>query len=210
MNARPPLLTTRRTLRAKRVLDVAVSAAGLVASAPLLAVIATAVRLDSRGPVIFRQERVGRHGSSFRIHKFRTMSDGSSAALVSAEGDARVTRVGSVLRRTKLDELPQLLDVLLGDMALVGPRPEVPRYVAHWPPEARELILAVRPGITDPASLVFRHEGRLLADVDDPETYYLESLLPAKVSLYVDYVRSMSLRGDLEILAATFRAVLRG
>lgn len=194
---------------AKRGLDVALSCVGLAVAAPVLAAAAVAVRMTSPGPVFFRQERVGWHGEIFKIHKFRTMRVGGGS-FVSTTGDPRITRVGSVLRSTKLDELPQLLDVLAGDMSLVGPRPEVPRYVALWSPEDRETILSARPGITDPASIALRNEADRLGEQADPEAYYEQVLLPEKCAMYVDYVRTRSFRGDLAILLGTVRAVLRG
>ena len=155
---------------AKRLFDVLAAGVGLLLLAPLLAAIALWVRVDSPGPVFFRQQRVGRHGVPFRIHKFRTMAHAPVAAgpLLTVGADARVTRAGRFLRRTKLDELPQLVDVLQGTMSLVGPRPEVPRYVALYPPELRAVVLSVRPGITDPASLLFRDEGEVLGRAADP------------------------------------------
>lgn len=193
----------------KRFIDVVASAVGLAILSPVLVVVAVAVRLDSGGPVLFRQERVGRHGVTFRIHKFRSLRTEAGGPLVSASHDSRITRVGAVLRRTKLDELPQLYDVLLGHMSLVGPRPEVPAYVALWPDGDRATILSVRPGITDPASIVLRNEADELAAAPDPEAYYLASLLPRKAGMYVEYVRTQSLRGDLRILVRTVQVVLR-
>jgi lipopolysaccharide/colanic/teichoic acid biosynthesis glycosyltransferase len=191
----------------KRMFDVAVSAVALVVLSPVLLICAVAVRLDSRGPALFRQERVGLGGTTFRIHKFRSLRVGPAGALISPSGDPRVTRVGAFLRRTKLDELPQLFDVLVGHMSLVGPRPEVPRYAALWPQEYREAILSVRPGITDPASVAFRHESDELAGADDPEDYYVTVLLPEKARMYADYVRTRTFLRDLVILARTGRAV---
>lgn len=191
----------------KRLFDVAVSAIALVVLSPVLLICAVAVRLDSRGPALFRQERVGLGGTTFRIHKFRSLRLGPAGALISPSGDPRVTRVGAFLRRTKLDELPQLFDVLVGHMSLVGPRPEVPRYAALWPQEYRETILSVRPGITDPASVAFRHESDELAGADDPEDYYVTVLLPEKARMYADYVRTRTFLRDLMILARTGRAV---
>jgi lipopolysaccharide/colanic/teichoic acid biosynthesis glycosyltransferase len=196
------------TVDAKRVVDVALAAAALVVSGPFLVVIGLAVRLDSDGPAIFRQERVGRAGEIFRIHKFRTLRVGASGPLISRTSDPRITRVGAVLRRTKLDELPQLLDVLAGHMSLVGPRPELPQYVAVWPPSARAVILSVRPGITDPVSIEYRNEAAELEAAADPEAHYLHVLLPRKVAKYVQYVESRSLAGDLMVLGRTLRAVL--
>lgn len=193
---------------AKRVFDIAVSSGLLIATSPLLAVVAVAVKVDSPGPVIFRQTRVGRHGRAFHIHKFRTMTAGRTGPLVTTAGDARVTRVGRLLRASKLDELPQLVDVLRGSMSLVGPRPEVPQYVELWPAEARELILSVRPGITDPATVQLRWESDVLARQAEPERYYAEVLLPAKAAAYVDYVEHRTFRGDLRILVSTAREVV--
>lgn len=196
-------------LRVKRALDLTLSVAGLIATSPVLAVAALAVRLDSPGPVFFRQERIGQGGKSFRIHKFRTMSHGAAGLAVSTSSDARITRVGRVLRRSKLDELPQLIDVVRGEMSLVGPRPEVAKYVAQWPEEARQVILSVRPGITDPASIEMRNESELLANQEDPESFYLSELLPLKAGMYVEYVQSRSLLTDLKVIAQTIRTVVR-
>ena len=194
----------------KRLFDVIVSGFGLAITSPVLAALAAAIRLDSAGPALFRQERVGREGQTFWIHKFRTLRRDSPGALLSPARDARITRVGGLLRRSKLDELPQLLDVLAGHMSLVGPRPEVPRYVAFWPAEHRHTILSVRPGITDPASILLRNEGDLLASAPDPERYYIEKLLPQKVALYLGYVKDRTFFGDLRILARTVSTIVTG
>lgn len=201
--------TRRRSgTTAKRTFDVVVAGTGTVVFAPLMAVIAVLVRIDSRGRVLFRQERVGRGGKLFRIHKFRTMRD-EPGGLLAATGDTRVTRVGIWLRRTKLDELPQLFDVLVGDMSLVGPRPEIPVFVEAWPAAAREIVLSVRPGITDPATILLRDEGDELAAAQNPEEHYRTVLMPRKVDLYVSYVRDRSLLGDVEILLRTVVAVVQ-
>jgi lipopolysaccharide/colanic/teichoic acid biosynthesis glycosyltransferase len=192
----------------KRLLDAAASAAGLLVLSPILVAVAVAVRLDSPGPVLFRHERVGRHGRKFHVLKFRSMTHRSTGAQITAAGDARVTRVGRILRRTKLDELPQLLNVLVGDMSLVGPRPEVQRYVDLFPAEYAE-ILRVRPGITDLAAIEYRDEERLLAASTDPESEYRSTVLPAKIALYRRYLAERSLATDLRILARTVAAVLR-
>ena len=153
----------------KRLIDLVSAALGLLLLAPLLLLLALAIKLDSPGPVFFRQERVGRFGRLFRIFKFRTMtvSRPTGDIELTVAGDARITRVGAVLRRTKLDELAQLIDVLRGTMSLVGPRPEVPRYVAHYPAAWRERLLSVRPGITDFASVHYQDENTLLARASD-------------------------------------------
>lgn len=193
---------------AKRTFDVVVAGAGLVVLSPVLAVVALAVRLDSPGPAVFRQERVGRHGRPFRIHKFRTMSVVHDGRPVSAEGDSRVTRLGHFLRRSKIDELPQLLDVVTGRMSLVGPRPELPEFVDLWSPEERRIILSVRPGITDPASIALRNEAAELGRVADPSRHYVESLLPRKAAMYADYVRTRSFARDVVVLLRTVQAVV--
>jgi lipopolysaccharide/colanic/teichoic acid biosynthesis glycosyltransferase len=191
---------------AKRVFDFVCSALGLLLLAPLLLVVSAWIRLDSRGPVFFRQERVGRFGVPFRIHKFRTMShEARQGPQITVGADARITRAGSFLRRHKLDELPQLIDVLKGDMSLVGPRPEVPRYVAMYPQDLREKVLSVRPGITDPASLQFRDESGLLARAADPEREYVEVVMPAKLKLAAQYVERATLATDLHLIGRTLR-----
>ena len=197
----------------KRALDIAIAAFALALLAPLIAIVALLVKLESRGPVFFRQTRVGRHGEPFRIFKFRTMAhagdddEASAGPELTVEGDARITRVGAVLRRTKLDELPQLIDVLRGTMSLVGPRPEVPRYVEHYTPDERARVLSVRPGITDFASLRYRDENALLARAADPEREYLDVILPSKLRYALDYVEHGSVADDLRVLGLTLRTV---
>ena len=195
---------------AKRLFDLLIAAAALVLAAPLMLAIAAWIKLDSRGPVFFRQDRVGRHGRVFRIHKFRTMKYDPSdrGPQVTVGGDARITRVGQLLRGSKLDELPQLIDVLQGTMSLVGPRPEVPRYLPFYPPALRDKILSVRPGITDLASIEYRRESELLASADDPERAYVEQVLPEKLRYAEQYVDCASLWMDIRLLCRTLRAVL--
>ncbi|PZP27288.1 MAG: sugar transferase [Roseateles depolymerans] len=194
---------------AKRLFDILAAAAGLLLLSPLLLLAALWVKLDSPGPVLFRQTRVGRHGVPFSIHKFRTMRVAPGAAITVGE-DPRITRSGRVLRQTKLDELPQLWDVLRGAMSLVGPRPELPNYVALYPAELRAVVLSVRPGITDPASLAFSHEAELLAAASDPEREYREVVLPAKLRLSADYAARATLATDLGLILATLGRVFRG
>ena len=194
----------------KRAFDVASSAVGLVVLSPVFLVVAALIKAQDRGPVFFRQERVGRHGRPFRIHKFRTMRVANAGALITSADDARITPVGAFLRRTKLDELPQLIDVLRGDMSVVGPRPEVPRYVAMWGDDARAEILSVRPGISDPAAIAFRNEQDVLAAADDPERHSVEVILPQKVAMYLDYVRTRSFVGDLRVIFGTLAEIARG
>ncbi len=196
---------------AKRLFDWLASTCGLLVLAPVLVVLAFWIKLDSAGPVFFRQERVGRGGKLFRIHKFRTMvTDAERRGLqITVGADARVTRVGQWLRKYKLDELPQLLDVWLGHMSLVGPRPEVPRYVACYPADVRDVVLSVRPGITDRASIEFKDENEILGRAADPHLAYVNEVLPIKLRFYVDYVAHRSFRSDVGIIVATIRALVR-
>lgn len=193
----------------KRAFDVAASAAGLVVLSPVFVGVGVAIWAQDRGPVFFRQERVGRGGRTFRIHKFRSMRVANAGSLVTSAHDNRITPVGAFLRKSKLDELPQLIDVLTGSMSLVGPRPEVPRYVAMWPADARDEILSVRPGISDPAAIAFRHEQDELAAAEDPERHYVDVILPKKVAMYRDYVRNRSFLGDLRVIVGTFAAIAK-
>lgn len=195
---------------AKRTFDVVASAIGLVVLSPVFLGVAVAIKLTDGGPVFFRQERVGMGGQVFRIHKFRSMRVANEGALVTSANDSRITPVGAFLRKSKLDELPQLIDVLVGDMSVVGPRPEVPRYVELWGEEARREILSIRPGITDPAAIAFRNEQDELATADDPERHYVEVILPKKVAMYRDYAQHRSLVGDLAVIVRTFAAIVRG
>ena len=196
---------------AKRLFDLVASSLGLLLLAPMLLAIALVIKLESPGRVFFRQERVGRFGKTFRIHKFRTMvTDAELRGLQITVGtDARVTCVGGVLRKYKLDELAQLIDVFLGRMSLVGPRPEVPRYVAYYPAETRAIVLSVHPGITDWASIEFKDESEILGKAKDPHQAYVEEVLPIKIRYYIEYVRHRSFWGDLQIIFATLRALVR-
>ena len=196
-------------LMAKRLFDILVSLLGLALLLLPGLLVALAIRLGSPGPVFFRQERVGRFGRPFRIHKFRTMRLGAEAqGQLTVGEDTRVTALGRWLRAHRLDELPQLIDVLRGDMSLVGPRPEVPRYVAHYPAGLRERVLAVRPGITDPASLAFRGEAAQLAAAADPEREYVEVILPRKLALAADYAARASLWTDLGVVVRSLGVLL--
>ena len=194
----------------KRTFDLVLAWAGLILLSPLLLLIAAWVRLDTPGPVFFRQERVGLHGVPFWIHKFRTMvhNPDDDGPLLTVGDDHRITRSGRFLRRTKLDELAQLIDVIEGTMSLVGPRPEVPRYVEHYTEAQKAYIFSVRPGITDFASVAFRDEGDILARAPDPERAYIDVVLPQKLALAQSYVDQMSLRTDLYVLVQTLGALL--
>ena len=197
----------------KRLFDCIVAAAGLLVLSPLFMALAVAIKLDSQGPVWFRQERVGQGGRRFFIHKFRTMvADAPARGLSITVGqDPRITRVGQWLRRHKLDELPQLIDVVMGHMSLVGPRPEVPRYLPWYPEDLKERVLSVRPGITDPVSLKFLDESSLLAQARDPEKEYCEVILPMKLREAARYADQATLWTDLKIIGATLkRLVYRG
>lgn len=195
----------------KRFFDWLASTCGLLALAPVLLLLAVWIKLDSPGPVFFRQERVGRGGRLFRIHKFRTMvTDAERRGLqITVGADARVTRVGQWLRKYKLDELPQLLDVWLGHMSLVGPRPEVPRYVACYPADVRDVVLSVRPGITDRASIEFKDENEILGRAVDAHVAYVEEVLPIKLRYYQDYVANMSFWSDVGIILRTLKVLVR-
>jgi lipopolysaccharide/colanic/teichoic acid biosynthesis glycosyltransferase len=195
----------------KRATDLVLASLGLAMLAPVLIVAMAWVRFDSAGPVFFRQERVGRGGRLFRIHKLRTMrvDAATHGPAVTELADARVTRAGRWLRHYRIDELPQLLDVLLGDMSLVGPRPEVPCFVALYPADLRERVLAVRPGITDPAALDFLDEAQLLAGSPDPERTYIEVILPHKLRRQAEYLERADWRSDLVVIGRTLRLLLQ-
>jgi lipopolysaccharide/colanic/teichoic acid biosynthesis glycosyltransferase len=194
----------------KRLLDLIVATCALIITSPLLVLIAFAVRLESEGPALFRQRRVGRYGKEFEILKFRSMShDSAPGPLLTAAGDRRITRVGAVIRSIKLDELPQLWNVLCGDMSIVGPRPEVPRYVAMYSAEQRRVVLSVRPGLTDDASIEFADESKVLAAAADPEAFYAIEILPRKIELYEKYVATQSMARDITIMIRTLIRVLR-
>lgn len=192
----------------KRGIDVGGAVVGLILLAPIALAIALLIKADSPGPVFFRQVRVGRRGSPFRIWKFRTMRDSMSGPGVTASGDARVTRVGRHLRHLKLDELPQLLNVLVGEMSLVGPRPELPEFVNVYSDRERA-VLELRPGITDPASLHFRNEEELLGAVPDPIQYYRAELVPRKAEINLAYRDRATVFSDVGIVLQTFMTILR-
>jgi lipopolysaccharide/colanic/teichoic acid biosynthesis glycosyltransferase len=181
-----------------------VAAAGLIVILPVMAAVAALIKRDSEGPVFFRQERMGRNFRPFRILKFRTMRVNAEHAggPVTVGEDPRITRIGRVLRKLKLDEVPQLINVLKGEMSLVGPRPEVPRYVEMFRSDYAQ-ILSVRPGITDLASLKYRDEAALLAEAEDPEQEYVTRVLPDKIQLAKEYIRHSSLLFDLKLIVTT-------
>ena len=203
------LARRRPQLAAKRAMDIVISAAALCVLWPVLLLIALAIVVDDPGPVFYRQVRVGRGGKPFRIFKFRTMVvDADKKGLSITVGrDSRITRVGAFLRKTKLDELAQLLNVLCGQMSFVGPRPEVPRYVELYTSYQRQVLL-VRPGITDYASIAYRNENDLLAGADDPERMYIETIMPDKIELNMKYLREISPLTDIRLILMNVLAVI--
>lgn len=193
----------------KRIFDIIASGFGLLILSPLMLIVAIWIKLDSPGPVFYRQIRVGRYGTDFRIFKFRSMRIGSDkGSLITVGGhDARITRSGYFIRKTKIDELPQLINVFIGDMSLVGPRPEVRHYVDYWTKEQLH-ILDVRPGITDPASIRYRNENELLEQAKDPEKYYIEVIMQDKLKLYLQYVAEQSFWYDIKLIFQTFHTII--
>ena len=194
----------------KRLFDIIASGCGLFVLSPILLIVAIWIKLDSKGPVFYRQVRVGRYNKDFRIFKFRSMRVGSDkGSLVTIGGrDPRVTRSGYFIRKFKIDELPQLINVFIGDMSLVGPRPEVRHYVDYWTPEQMR-VLDVRPGITDPASIRFRNENELLEQAEDPEKYYIEVIMQDKINLYLEYVDNSSFWYDIGLIFETFWVIVK-
>ena len=197
-------------LALKRLMDIVVSGCALAVLWPVLLLIAIAIKIDDPGPVFYRQVRVGRSGKTFRIYKFRTMVvDADKKGLAITVGrDNRITRMGAFLRKTKLDELAQLINVFTGEMSFVGPRPEVPKYVDMYTPYQRQVLL-VRPGITDYASIAYRNENDLLAGADDPEKMYIEKIMPDKIELNMKYLREISPLADIRLILSTIVAVIR-
>jgi len=195
----------------KRLFDFIASFFGLILLTLVFVLAALWIKIDSRGPIFFRQERVGFQGSIFRIHKFRTMvlDAEKKGKQITVGVDSRITTVGSFLRKYKLDELPQLIDVLVGNMSLVGPRPEVSKYIDYYSDDEKHDVLSVKPGITDNASIEFRNENELLASSKDPEATYISEVLPKKIALYRKYVRERSFFGDVAIIFKTIFLVLK-
>lgn len=194
----------------KRLFDIIASGLGLLFLSPLFIIVAIWIKIDSKGPVFFRQIRVGRYNKDFRIYKFRSMRVGADkGSLVTVGGrDPRITKSGYFIRKTKIDELPQLINVFIGDMSLVGPRPEVRHYVNYWTSEQIH-ALDVRPGITDPASIRYRNENELLEKAEDPEKYYIEVIMQDKIKLYLDYVEKHGFWYDIKLIFQTFKAIIK-
>ena len=193
-----------------RIFDVIASGLGLIVLSPLFLILAVWIKLDSKGPVFYRQVRVGKNNKDFRIFKFRSMRVGADkGSLVTIGGrDPRITRSGYFIRKFKFDELPQLINVFVGDMSLVGPRPEVRHYVDYWTPKQMH-VLDVRPGITDPASIKFRNENELMEQAEDPEKYYIEVIMQEKLKLYLEYVANHSFWGDIGLIFKTFWVIVK-
>ena len=194
----------------KRLFDIVASGFGLLVLSLLFMILAIWIKLDSKGPVFYRQVRVGLHNKDFRIFKFRSMRVGADKGSLVTIGDRdpRITRSGYFIRKFKFDELPQLINVFVGDMSLVGPRPEVRHYVDYWTPEQMH-VLDVRPGITDPASIKFRNENELMEQAKDPEKYYIEVIMQEKLKLYLEYVDNHSFWGDIGLIFKTFWVIVK-
>ena len=193
----------------KRFFDIIASGCGLLVLSPIFLIMAIWIKLDSKGPVFYRQVRVGRHNKDFRIFKFRSMRVGADkGSLVTIGGrDPRITRSGYFIRKYKLDEFPQLINVFKGEMSLVGPRPEVRHYVDYWTSEQMH-VLDVRPGITDPASIKFRNENELMEKVENPEDYYINVIMQEKIRLYLEYVQNASFWHDIRIVLQTIKVII--
>jgi len=210
MDIESVLRARRVQLALKRLMDIAISGCALAVLWPVLLLIALAIKIDDPGPLFYRQVRVGRGGKTFRIYKFRTMVvDADKKGLAITVGrDSRITRMGALLRKTKLDELAQLINVFTGEMSFVGPRPEVPKYVDMYTPYQRQVLL-VRPGITDYASIAYRNENDMLASSDDPEKMYIEKIMPDKIELNMKYLREISPIADIRLILSTIIAVIK-
>ncbi len=193
----------------KRLFDIVASGLGLICLSPLFVVLAVWIKCDSRGPVFYRQVRVGKDNRDFRLFKFRSMRpDSDRLGLITVGGhDPRVTRSGYYIRRYKLDEFPQLINVFKGDMSLVGPRPEVRKYVDMYTPEQMR-VLSVRPGITSLASIRYRNENEILAKADDPDRCYIEKVMPDKLAIDLEYVDRATLWNDIRLIFSTFREII--
>ena len=193
----------------KRLFDIIASGIGLVLLSPIFAFIAIWIKRDSEGPVFYRQIRVGLHGENFKIHKFRSMrTDADKLGQLTIGNDDRITKSGRFLRKYKLDELAQLIDVFVGTMSLVGPRPEVPEFMDLYPEEERKLILSVKPGITDKASIEMVDENDILGQYEDPRQAYIDIIMPMKAKYYIEYAQSYSLLGDIKLILQTILKII--
>ena len=193
----------------KRLFDIIASGIGLLLLCPLFLIIGIWIKLDSSGPIFYRQVRVGKNNQDFRIFKFRSMrTDADKGSLVTIGGrDPRITRSGYFIRKFKIDELPQLINVFVGDMSIVGPRPEVRHYVNYWTKEQMH-VLDVRPGITDPASIRYRNENEVLGKAENPEQYYIDVVMQEKIQLYLEYVEKHNFWYDIKLIFQTFWVII--
>lgn len=200
----------RLSLVIKRIFDIVASLGGLIILSPMLIIVAICIKLDSKGPVFFKQKRVGKNKKIFEIYKFRTMVTDAEklGKQITVGNDSRITRVGKFIRKCKLDEFPQLINVVKGEMSLVGPRPEVPRYVELYD-EYEEQILLVKPGITDYASIEFRNENEILGNSSNPEETYIEEIMPTKIELNMKYIRNISILEDIKIITRTIYVIFK-
>lgn len=198
-------------MTAKRAFDFIVGGIAFLILLPFLAIVGIAVKIDSPGGALFRQQRIGQYGKPFIILKFRTMqaAQAADAPLITSGRDSRVTRVGAILRKYKIDELPQIYNVLVGEMSFVGPRPEVEKYILLYDIEKRDAILSVKPGITDKSSILFLNESELLSNSEDPESYYINNILPLKQNIYTEYVNNASFTGDIKIIIQTISSLIK-
>lgn len=194
----------------KRIFDILFSSIGLILISPILLVISIIIKITSEGPILFKQVRVGKDNKDFKILKFRTMIvDADKKGLkITVKDDPRITKIGKLLRKTKLDELPQLFNVLLGDMSFVGPRPEVRKYVDLYTEEQKQ-VLSVRPGITDLASIKYRNENELLDQSTNPEDTYINEIMPSKLKINLDYVKNINLVNDIKLILLTIKTVIK-
>lgn len=194
----------------KRVLDLTSSFLGLILLSPFLLIIALWIKMDSKGPIFFRQLRVGKNGKDFYIHKFRSMRvDSEKSGQLTIGNDDRITRSGRFIRKYKIDELAQLIDVFIGTMSLVGPRPEVPKYMAHYSQDVREKILSAKPGITDLASIEMFDENEILSKYDDPINAYIKIIMPIKAGFYLEYIKKQSIIFDIKIIFLTLAKIIK-
>ncbi|CEK32831.1 sugar transferase [[Clostridium] sordellii] len=210
INIKEELNKKKVNLIIKRLFDIVASSIGLILLSPILILIAICIKLDSKGPVFFKQVRVGKNKELFKIYKFRTMVTDAEklGKQITVGNDTRITKVGTFIRKCKLDELPQLINVLKGDMSLVGPRPEVPKYVDLYD-DYQEQILLVQPGITDYASIEFRNESEILGESENPESKYIDDIMPYKIELNIKYIKNISLYEDLKLITRTIKAIAK-
>ncbi len=200
----------RLSLVVKRIFDIVASLGGLIILSPMLIIVAICIKLDSKGPVFFKQKRVGKDGQPFMIYKFRTMVTDAEklGKQITVGDDNRITKVGKFIRKCKLDEIPQLINVLKGEMSLVGPRPEVPRYVELYD-DYQFQVLLVRPGITDYASIEYRNENEILGESSNPEETYINEIMPTKIELNMKYLKNISLSEDFKLIIKTILAIVK-